>query len=90
MSNFANAKVTAPDQSPHHAVASPSDWNYEATVVEVEAILAKIEGGQLELADVFEKFATAVAYLRQCDTFLGDRQKQVDLLIETLTVEPEF
>jgi exodeoxyribonuclease VII small subunit len=90
MSNFASAKVTAPDQPFAPLVDPQPDWNYEATVAEVEAILAKIEGGQLDLADVFEKFSTAVEYLRQCEAFLGDRQKQVDLLIETLTDEPEF
>jgi exodeoxyribonuclease VII small subunit len=98
MSNFptpklTNAKVTAPDQS-FVALAEPIDlpeqWHYEETVAEVEAILAKIEGGELDLADVFTNFSTAVEYLRQCEAFLSDRQKQVDLLIETLTDEPEF
>jgi exodeoxyribonuclease VII small subunit len=90
MSTFASVKVTAPDQPPDAMIDPPPDWNYEATVAEVEAILAKIEGGELELAEVFEKFSTAVEYLRQCEAFLSDRQKQVDLLIETLTDEPEF
>ena len=90
MSNFASLKVTAPDRQPDSSIDPAPDWNYETTVAEVEAILAKIEGGQLELADVFANFSTAVEYLRQCEAFLGDRQKQVDLLIETLTDEPEF
>ncbi|MER3478560.1 MAG: exodeoxyribonuclease VII, partial [Leptolyngbya sp. ERB_1_2] len=46
--------------------------------------------GELELADVFEEFSAAVEYLRQCESFLAQRQKQVDLLIETLTDESEF
>ncbi|NJR52047.1 MAG: exodeoxyribonuclease VII small subunit [Leptolyngbyaceae cyanobacterium CSU_1_3] len=65
-------------------------WNYEATVAEVEEILAQIESGELELADVFDRFSTAMEYLRQCEGFLAQRQKQVDLLIETLTDEQEF
>lgn len=64
-----------------------ADWNYEATVAQVESILSRIESGELELADVFEQFSTAVRYLRQCETFLAQRQRQVDLLIETLTDE---
>jgi len=36
---------------------------------------------------VFEQFSAAVRYLRQCETFLAQRQRQVDLLIETLTDE---
>lgn len=65
-------------------------WNYETTVKKVEEIMARIEAGELELADVFDQFAAAVEYLRQCETFLAQRQKQVDLLIETLTDEAEF
>lgn len=69
---------------------SSEAWNYEETVAKVEEILARIEAGELELADVFEEFSAAVDYLRQCESFLAERQKQVDLLIETLTDEAEF
>ncbi|WP_421656021.1 exodeoxyribonuclease VII small subunit [Leptothermofonsia sp. ETS-13] len=65
-------------------------WNYEATVRKVEEIMARIEAGELELSEVFDQFAAAVEYLRQCEAFLAQRQKQVDLLIETLTDESEF
>jgi exodeoxyribonuclease VII small subunit len=84
-SKTASAKVTR--------LSSPSayeDWNYEETVAKVEEILTKIEAGELELAAVFEEFSAAVEYLRQCESFLAERQKQVDLLIETLTDEAEF
>jgi Exodeoxyribonuclease VII small subunit (EC 3.1.11.6) len=67
----------------------PEGWNYEATVKKVEEIMARIEAGELELSEVFDQFAAAVEYLRQCETFLAQRQKQVDLLIETLTDESE-
>ncbi|BAU06169.1 exodeoxyribonuclease VII small subunit [Fischerella sp. NIES-3754] len=59
-------------------------WNYEAKVAEIEGIIDRIEGGELDLADVFEQFAQAVEYLRECESFLRQRQQQVDLLIETL------
>lgn len=65
-------------------------WNYEATVAEVEAIITQIEAGELELEEVFDQFAAAVERLRQCETFLQQRQQQMDLLIETLTDEPQF
>jgi len=71
------------------SVSFPSDWNYEATVSEVEQIISQIELGELELADVFQQFSTAVNRLRQCETFLNRQQQQVDLLIETLLDEPE-
>ncbi|MCP6759046.1 MAG: exodeoxyribonuclease VII small subunit [Fischerella sp. CENA71] len=59
-------------------------WNYEAKVAEIEGIIARIESGELDLADVFEQFAKAVEYLGECESFLQQRQQQVDLLIETL------
>jgi exodeoxyribonuclease VII small subunit len=59
-------------------------WNYEAKVAEVVQIMARLEGGELELQEVFDQFATAVEYLRQCESFLHSSQQQVDLLIETL------
>ncbi|NBO30404.1 MAG: exodeoxyribonuclease VII small subunit [Cyanobacteria bacterium LVE1205-1] len=66
---------------------SPTEphWNYEATVLHIEAIVTRIESGTLDLADVFEQFSTAVESLRQCELFLATKQKQMDLLIETLT-----
>lgn len=66
------------------------DWNYEKAVAEVEKIIARIEAGELELEEVFDSFAVAVEHLRQCETFLQQRQQQVDLMIETLKDEPEF
>jgi exodeoxyribonuclease VII small subunit len=59
-------------------------WNYEATVDRVEDILAAIEGGELELAEVFSQFAIGVDCLNQCESFLAQQQEQVELLLETL------
>ncbi len=67
----------------------PTNWNYEATVTQVETIINQIELGELELAEVFQQFSTAVDQLRQCEAFLTRQQQQVDLLIETLLDEPE-
>lgn len=61
-----------------------SEWNYEAKVAEVEAIIATIEAGELELEEVFEQFAVAVKSLCECEDFLRERQQEVDLLIENL------
>lgn len=72
-----------------NSLTFPPDWNYEMTVAEVEAIINRIELGELELAEVFDQFTTAVEQLRRCETFLTRQQQQVDLLIETLLDEPE-
>lgn len=70
-------------------ISFQNDWNYEENVAKIEKIVAEIESGKLELAEVFEEFSAAVQYLRQCETFLQQRRQQVDLLIETLVDEPE-
>ncbi len=64
-----------------------SPWNYEEKVAEIESIISRLEGGELELEAVFEEFARAVESLRECEDFLRSKQQQVDLLIETLQDE---
>ena len=59
-------------------------WNYEQTVAEVEEILAAIEGGDLELTEVFSQFVVAVDRLGQCENFLTQQHEQVELLLENL------
>ncbi|HEY9738987.1 MAG TPA: exodeoxyribonuclease VII small subunit [Coleofasciculaceae cyanobacterium] len=71
-------------------ISLPEAWNYEATVTQVETIIAQIEAGELPLAEVFEQFAVAVKYLNQCETFLTQRQQQMDVLIEELVDESDF
>jgi exodeoxyribonuclease VII small subunit len=78
--------VTAPSASPP---PFPADWHYESTVTEIETIIHRIEMGDLELAEVFRQFSTAVEQLHQCESFLLRQQHQVELLIETLLDEPE-
>lgn len=76
-----SAPLFSPPQRPEH-------WHYETSVAAVEAIINRIESGELELEDVFEQFAQAVESLGQCETFLAERQSQVELLIETLGDPP--
>lgn len=60
------------------------NWNYETKVAEIEAIISRIEAGELQLEEVFEQFGAAVKSLRECESFLKERHQQVDLMIETL------
>ncbi len=64
--------------------APAESWNYEATVTTVETIIADLESGNLPLAAVLTQFEQAVQALQQCETYLHEKQQQVDLLIETL------
>lgn len=60
------------------------DWSYETAIAEVETIINRLEAGELPLAKIFEQFQTAVEALAQCETFLQEKQAQVDLLVQTL------
>jgi exodeoxyribonuclease VII small subunit len=71
-------------------LTSQTEWNYETTVQKIEAIMTRIETGELELSQVFDQFTEAVTYLQQCESFLTQHQQQMDLLIETLTEDMEF
>lgn len=74
----------------HKSAEFPSGWRYEDTVHDVEIIINEIETGQLDLAEVFEQFTVAITYLQQCETFLTDRQGQMEVLIEELGDDTEL
>ncbi|MGF1567470.1 MAG: exodeoxyribonuclease VII small subunit [Nodosilinea sp.] len=65
--------------------AQPESWSYEAAVAAVETIIADLESGQLPLATVLTQFEQAVQALQQCETYLSEKQNQVNVLIETLS-----
>jgi exodeoxyribonuclease VII small subunit len=67
-----------------------SDWNYEETVDRIEAIIDRVESGELPLEEVFEQFAVAVECLQECESFLVRGKEQMDLSIELLAAEPDF
>jgi len=81
-----SANLNSQDFTPG-PLSFPQEWNYEAAVAEVEAMIAAIEAGELDLAAVFDQFAAAVEHLRHCEVFLTQRQQQVELLIESLADE---
>ena len=66
----------------------PPAWHYESAIAEVEHIIAQVESGQLDLADVIEQFVTATQTLKQCEAFLQQKQAQVSILVETLQEDP--
>jgi len=67
-----------------------SDWNYEETVDRIEAIIDRVESGELPLEEVFEQFAVAVECLQECEGFLARGKEQMELAIELLAAEPDF
>jgi exodeoxyribonuclease VII small subunit len=66
------------------------NWNYEETVDRIEAIIDRVESGELPLEAVFEQFAVAVECLQQCEGFLARGKEQMELSIELLAAESDF
>ncbi|MGB5594756.1 MAG: exodeoxyribonuclease VII small subunit [Crocosphaera sp.] len=57
----------------------------------MEQMINKIESGDLPLETVFEEFELAVQEINQCEQFLNQGTKKMELLIETLEdMEEEF
>jgi exodeoxyribonuclease VII small subunit len=83
-SSSSSNKLSSSKQLQHES------WHYESAVAEIETIIGKIESGDLDLEEVFGQFAQAVESLQQCESFLAQRQTQIDLLIETLDDPPNL
>lgn len=64
-----------------------TDWNYEEKVAEIEAILDRLESGELSLEEVFEQFEVAAKSLKECDRFLESGRQRMELAIEILKDE---
>jgi exodeoxyribonuclease VII small subunit len=75
-----NPKSPAPIDDP----VLGSNWSYEKAIAEIESIITTIESGRLDLVEVFDQFSVAAEMLQQCETFLNQRQQQMELLIEVL------
>ncbi|MEG4455174.1 exodeoxyribonuclease VII small subunit [Microcoleus sp. N9_A1] len=67
-----------------------SDWNYEETVDRIEAIIDRVESGELPLEEVFEQFGVAVECWQECEGFLARGKDQMDLAIGLLAQIPDF
>lgn len=82
--DISGADANGPESQSSDFQDADSIWNYETTVAEIEAIVDRIESGDLELAELFSQFEIAVNYLRQCERFLQTKQQHLDLLVEVL------
>jgi exodeoxyribonuclease VII small subunit len=83
-------KSSSSNKSSPSKQLQPESWHYGSAVAEIETIIGKIESGDLDLEEVFGQFAQAVESLQQCESFLAQRQTQIDLLIETLDDPPNL
>ncbi len=67
----------------------PEEMAFGEALAEVEAIVAALEGGQLELEDSLTRYERGVALMRTLQTRLADAQQRVTMLMGELETEEE-
>lgn len=73
---------------PQNTEKSP---DFERSLSELEALVAKLEQGDVPLEDALKTFERGVALTRQCQTALRSAQQKVEVLLSrngTEEVEP--
>ncbi len=55
--------------------------DFEQSLAELEALVAKLEQGDVPLEDALETFERGVALTRQCQTALRTAQQKVEVLL---------
>ena len=53
---------------------------FEESLAELEAIVAKLEGGQLGLADALEEYERGVTHLKSCYQQLSAAERRIELV----------
>ena len=56
--------------------------SFEASLAELEAIVAKLEGGQLGLAESLEQYECGVTHLKSCYQQLSAAERRIALISE--------
>ena len=67
----------APDASPEAAGAP----GFEASLVRLEALVERLEGGELELEGALACFEAGVALARRCAAQLEQAEQRIDVLL---------
>ena len=60
------------------------DLRFSEALSELEAIVAALEGGQLDLEDSLARYERGVALLRGCQAKLGEAEQRVTMLMGEL------
>jgi exodeoxyribonuclease VII small subunit len=83
------ARTVPPSNSPGQpAPEAPVD--FEASLAELEALVERLEHGDLPLDDALKSFERGVALTRQCQGALKAAQQKVDILLtNSATSDPE-
>jgi exodeoxyribonuclease VII small subunit len=65
---------------------SVEELRFSEALAELEAIVAALEGGQLDLEDSLARYERGVALLRACQSKLGEAEQRVTMLMGELEV----
>jgi exodeoxyribonuclease VII small subunit len=76
--NVARVKPNPQKKDPRENEKSP---DFEQSLVELEALVTKLEQGDVPLEDALATFERGVALTRQCQTALRTAQQKVELLL---------
>lgn len=66
------------------ACPKPDSLTFGEALSELDAVVAALEGGQLELEDSLTRYERGVTLLRDLQTRLGEAQQKVTMLIGEL------
>jgi exodeoxyribonuclease VII small subunit len=83
------ARTAPPSQSPE-APSPESPVDFERSLAELEALVERLEQGDLPLDDALKSFERGVALTRQCQGALKAAQQKVEILLHnSATADPE-
>ena len=71
-------KSNSPKKDPKENEKAP---DFEQSLLELEALVAKLEQGDVPLEDALKAFERGVALTRQCQTALRTAQQKVEVLL---------
>ncbi len=58
-----------------------AEKNFEKTIEELEAVVAKLEKGDLPLDEMLASFEKGVALSKECSAYLDEAEKKVNILV---------
>jgi exodeoxyribonuclease VII small subunit len=81
--NVARVKPNPKDPNPQNKdpQKSPASPDFEQSLTELEALVTKLEQGDIPLEDALKTFERGVALTRQCQAALRTAQQKVEVLL---------
>jgi exodeoxyribonuclease VII small subunit len=80
MGDRRRSKAPPPDSS-KQAAASEEELSFEAALERLEAVVERLESGDLELEGALEAFESGVALARRCAGQLDAAEQRIEILI---------